>query len=180
MLLNCGVGEDCESPLDCMEIEPVHPKGNQSWIFFGSTDAEVTSIPESLGLGSPDVKNWLTRKDPDAGKDWRLEEKGTTEDKMVGWHHQLDGNEFGSWWWTGKPGVLQSMGSQRVGHDWATELNWKYEPEETLVIGHMPIALVEQNTLNCREKIRKKSGIKSEYICYVSLCNKLSLRCLVA
>ena len=70
----------------------------------------------------------LTRKDTDAGKEWRQEEKGTTDDKMVGWHHWLNGHwvwvNSGSWWWTGRPGVRQSMGSQRVRHDWATELNW--------------------------------------------------------
>ena len=79
-----------ESLLDCKEIQPVHPKGNESWIFIGRTDAEVeTSI-----LWPPDVKNWLIGKDPDAGKDWRQEEKGMTEDEMVGWHHQLTGHEF--------------------------------------------------------------------------------------
>ena len=79
-----------ESPLDFKEIKPVHPKGNQSWIFIGRTDAEA----ETPILWPPDVKNWLTGKDPDAGKDWRQEEKGMTEDEMVGWHHQLDGHEF--------------------------------------------------------------------------------------
>ena len=79
-----------ESPLDCKEIQPVHPKGNQSWVFIGRTDAEA----ETPILWPPDVKNWLTRKNPDAGKDWRREEKGMTEDEMVGWHHQLDGHEF--------------------------------------------------------------------------------------
>ena len=72
-----------ESPLDCKEIQPVHPKGNQSWIFIGRTDAEA----ETPILWPPDVKNWLTEKDPDAGQDWRQEEKGTTEDEMVGWPH---------------------------------------------------------------------------------------------
>ena len=72
-----------ESPLDCKEIKPVHPKGNQSWIFIGRTDAEA----ETPILWPPDVKNWLNGIDPDAGKDWRREEKGTTEDEMVGWHH---------------------------------------------------------------------------------------------
>ena len=70
---------------------------------------------------------WLIWKDPDAGKDWGQEEKGTTEDEMVGWHHQLNGHEFGysgSWWWTGRPGMMQSMRLQRVRHNWATELNW--------------------------------------------------------
>ena len=79
-----------ESPLDSKEIQPVNPKGNQSWIFIGRTDAEA----ETLILWSPDVKNWLIGKDPDAGKDWRHEEKGMTEDETVGWHQQRDGHEF--------------------------------------------------------------------------------------
>ena len=79
-----------ESPLDCKEIQPVNPKGDESWIFIRRTDAEA----ETPILWPPDVKNWLIRKDPDAGKDWRRVEKGTTEDEMVGWHHQLNGREF--------------------------------------------------------------------------------------
>ena len=79
-----------ESPLDCKEIQLVHPKGDQSWIFIGRTDAEA----ETPILWPPDVKNWLIGKDPDAGKDWRQDEKGTTEDEMVVWHHWLDGCEF--------------------------------------------------------------------------------------
>ena len=79
-----------ESPLDCKEIKLVQPKGNQSWIFIGRTDAEA----ETPVLWPPDAKNWLIGKDPDAGKDWRQEEKGTTEDEMVGWHYRLDGHEF--------------------------------------------------------------------------------------
>ena len=81
-----------ESPLDCKEIKPVNHKGNQSWIFIGRTDAEAEA--EALVLWPPDVKNWLIWKDPDAGKDWKQEEKGTSEDEMVGWHHQLNGHEF--------------------------------------------------------------------------------------
>ena len=77
-----------KSPLDCKEIQPVHPKGDQSWVFIGRTDVE-TPI-----LWPPDVKSWLIWKDPDAGRDWGQEEKGTTEDEMVGWHHQFDGHEF--------------------------------------------------------------------------------------
>ena len=80
----------CESPLTCKEITPVNPKGNQSWIYIGRIDAET----ETLILGPPDVKNWLIRKDSDGGKDWRWEEKGMTEDEMVGWRHWLDGHEF--------------------------------------------------------------------------------------
>ena len=89
MLSNCGVEETLESHWDCKEIQPVHPKGDQSWIFIGSTDTEA----ETPILWLPDAKNWLIGKDPDAGKDWRQEEKGTTEDEMVGWHHGLDGHE---------------------------------------------------------------------------------------
>ena len=79
-----------ESPLDCKEIQLVHPKGSQSWIFIERTDVEA----ETPILWPPDVKNWLIGKDPDAGKDWRQEEKGTVEDEMVGWHHQLNGHEL--------------------------------------------------------------------------------------
>ena len=78
-----------ESPLDCKEIQPVHPKGNQSWIFVGRTDV----VAETPILWPPDGKNWLIGKDPDAGKDWRQKEKRTTEYEMVGWHHWLDGHE---------------------------------------------------------------------------------------
>ena len=94
MLLNCGVGEDCWESQDCKEIQPVQPKGNQSWIFIGRTEAEAEAEAEAPVLWPPDVKNWLTGKDPDAGNDWTQEEKGMTEDEMVGWHHQLNGHEF--------------------------------------------------------------------------------------
>ena len=79
-----------ESPLDCKEIQPVHPKGDKSWVFIGRTDVEA----ETPILWLPDAKNWFIWKDPDAGKDWRREEKGTIEDEMIGWHHQLNGHEF--------------------------------------------------------------------------------------
>ena len=79
-----------ESRLDCKEIQPVHPKGDQSWVFIGRTDVET----ETLILWLPDVKSWLIWKDPDAGKDWRQKKKGTTEDEKVGWHHWLNGHEF--------------------------------------------------------------------------------------
>ena len=85
---NVVLEKTLESPLDCKEIKPVNPKGSQSWIFFGRTDAEAPILWPS------DVKNWLLGKDPDAGQDWRQEEKGTTEDEMVGWHYQLNGHEF--------------------------------------------------------------------------------------
>ena len=97
--------------------------GAYNWIFSGRSDAK-TKVPI---LWPPDAKSWLIAKDPDSGKDWRKEEKGMREDEIVEWHHWLDGHiwaDSGSWWWTGKSGVLQSMGLQRVGHDWATELTW--------------------------------------------------------
>ena len=109
------LGKTLESPLN-YKIKIVIPKGNQPWIFIGRTDAEA----ETPILWPPDAKSWLIGKDPDAGKDWGPEEKGTTEDEMVRRHHWLSR----SWWWTGRPGMLRFMGSQRVGHDWATELNW--------------------------------------------------------
>ena len=113
-----------ESPLYCKEIRSVNPKGIQSfWMFIGRTDVEA----ETPILGPHDVESWLIWKDPDAGKDWGQEEKG-----MTGWDGWMAsptwwtwvGASSGSWWWTGRPGVLQSMGLQRVGHDWATGLNW--------------------------------------------------------
>ena len=111
-----------ESPLDSMEIQPVHPKGSQSWLFIVRPDAEAET--ETPILWPPDAKNWLIWKDPDAGKAWRQEEKGRT------WHHRLSGHEFTpgvnsrSWWWTERPGLLAFMGSQSQTwlRDW-TELN---------------------------------------------------------
>ena len=111
-----------ESPLDCKEIHPVHPKGDQSWLFFGRIDAEA----ETLILWPPDEKSWLIWKDPDAGKDWGQEEKGMTEDEMVRWHHWLDGHGFR---WT--PGVGDGQGGlvrcDSWGHkesDTTERLNW--------------------------------------------------------
>ena len=110
-----------ESSLDCKQIKLVSP--TQSWTFVGRTDAEA----EASILWPPDSKSWLIGKDPDAGKDWKQEEKGMTEDEMVGWHHQLNGWVWErSWWWTEKSGVLQSIGLQRVRHDWVTELKTQH------------------------------------------------------
>ena len=108
--------------LDSKEIQPVHPKGNQSWIFIGRTDAEA----ETPILWPPDVKNWLSGKYPDAGKDWRQEERGKKRwlDGITDLMDRVWASSR-SWWWIGKPAMLQSMGSQGVRHNWATELNWK-------------------------------------------------------
>ena len=114
-----------ESPLDCKESQPIHPKGNQSWISIGSSDIEA----ETPILWPPDEKNWLLGKDPDAGKDLRQEENWKTENEMVEWHHRLYGHEFEL-----VLGVSDELGSlvccspwdcKTVRHDWATELNWK-------------------------------------------------------
>ena len=112
-----------ESPLDCKEIQSVHSKGDQSWVFFGRNDAEA----ETPVLWPPYAKSWLIGKDSDTGRDWGQEENGTMESD--GWVASLTRWTWiwvnsGSWWWTGRPGMLQFMGSQTVGHDWATELNW--------------------------------------------------------
>ena len=100
MLLNCGVGEDSWESLNFKEIQPVHPKGDQSWVFIGRTDAEA----ETPILWPHDVKSWLIGKDPDSGKDWGQEQNAMTEDEMVGWHHRLNGHEFG---WTLGVGDVQ-------------------------------------------------------------------------
>ena len=117
-----------ESPLDFKEIQPVHPKGDQSWVFIGRTAVEA----ETPILWLPDAKSWLIRKDPDAGKGWGLEEKGTTDDEMVGWYHWLNGHEFG---WT--LGVGDGQGGLACCGSWGhkesdmtewlnwTELNWR-------------------------------------------------------
>ena len=111
-----------ESPLDCKEIQPVNPKGNQSWIFIGRTDAQ-TKAPIHW---PPDAENWLIGKDPDAGKDWRREQKGMTEDEMVGWHHWFNGHEFEQ-----APGVGEQQGSLACCCPWGSkesdtteQLNW--------------------------------------------------------
>ena len=98
-----------ESPLDCKEIQPVHSEGNQSWVFFGRTDAKAATPV----LWPPHAKSWLIGKDSDAGRDWGQEEKGTTEDEMAGWHHQLDGHEFE---WT--PRVGDGQGGLACCNSW--------------------------------------------------------------
>ena len=124
-----GLEKTLESPLDCKKIQPVHPKGNQSRIFIGRTDAEA----ETLILWAPDVKSWLFWKDPDAGKDWGQEEKGMTEDEMVGWHHRLNGHDIG---WT--PGVGDEQGGLAFCGSWGRKesdtterLNWTDNPVTT-------------------------------------------------
>ena len=121
-----------ESPLDCKEIQPVN-QGNQSWIFIGRTDAEA----EAPRLWPPDGKNWLIGKDQDSGKDWMWEKKGNDR----GWDGRMASLTQWTWAWVNsgscqwrvRPDVLQSMGSQIVGHDWATELNWSKESRKLML-----------------------------------------------
>ena len=122
------------SPLDCKEIQPVHSKGNQSWVFFGRTDAKA----ETPILWPPHVKSWLMGKDPDAGRDWGQEEEGTTEDEMAGWHHRLDRCEFE---WT--PGDGDGQGGLACSDSWCRKesdmtewLNWT---ELTLKRNKVPV-----------------------------------------
>ena len=117
-----------ESPLDCKEVQPVHSKWDQSWVFIGRTDVEA-EIPI---LWPPDVKSWLIWKDSDAGKDWEQED---TQWPCI-WVNSR------SWWWTGRPGMLWFMGSQRVGHDWATELNWSLDWKNWHTYFHCWVTLV--------------------------------------
>jgi len=135
-----------ESPLDCKEIQPVHSEGDQPWDFFGRNDAKAATPV----LWPPHVKSWLIGKASDAGRDWGQEEQGTTEAEMAGWASLTRWTwvwvNSGSWWWTGRPGVLRFMGLQRVGHDWANELNWT-EPISILVYLHRILIIEEHFSL---------------------------------
>ena len=123
-----GLLETLESPLDCKEIQPAHHKGDQSWVFIRRTDVEAEA---PILWAIPDVKSWLIGKDPDGGKDWGQEEKGTTEDEMVGWHHRLNGHGFG---WT--PGIGDGQGGLVGCGSWGCKksdmierLNWGWMTE---------------------------------------------------
>ena len=127
-----------ESPLNCKEIQPVHPKGDQSWVFIGRTDAEA----ETPILWPPDAKSWLIGKDPDAGKDWGQEEKGMTEDEMVGWHHRLNGHGFG---WTPVVGDRQgglACCSSWVTKSWTRLSDWTELKETTCFTVFLKIVLL--------------------------------------
>ena len=140
-----------ESPLDCKEIQPVNPKGNQSWIFIGKTTAEG-EIPI---LWPPDMKNWLLGKDPAAGEDWCWGGEG--DDR--GWDGWMASPtqwiwvwaNSRRWWWTGKPGMLQSMGSQRVKYDWATELKRVSHHPNPWVTHLLPLILLTDPGVSCSD-----------------------------
>ena len=150
---NVVLEKTLESPLDCREIQSVHPKGNRSWVFIGRTDVEA----ETPILWPPDAKSWLIGKDPEAGKDWGQEEKGMTEDEMVGWHHQLNGHELGELqelvmdreaWRAAIHGVTKSQ----------TRLNWD-------------CLLLVKNDIKCSFKVIAHLILK---IVYILISNKLS------
>ena len=113
-----------ESPLDSKEIQPVHPRGDQSWVFIGGTDAEA----ETPVLWPPHVKSWLIGKDPDARRDWGQEEKGMTEDEMAGWHHRLDGHEFEC-----TPGVHDRQGGLRCCDSWGLKSQTRLSDRTELI-----------------------------------------------
>ena len=123
-----------ESLLDFMEIQPVHCKGDQSWIFVGRTDAEA----ETPILWPPDVKSWLIEKDPDAGKDWGQDEKGSTEDELVGWHHRLNGHEFEQ-----TPGNSEGQGSLACCNSWGRK---ESDTTERLIWSELTVNLPENVT----------------------------------
>ena len=133
MLFNCRVGEDSCKFLGLQEIKPVHPKGNQTWIFIGRTTAEA----ETPIFWPPDEKNWLIGKDPGTGQDWRQKRRGPWKMRYLDLSPTWWAWIWASWWWTGKCGILHSMGSQRVGHDWATELT----EAETRIYAHSAFEL---------------------------------------
>ena len=126
-----------ESPLDCKEIQPVHSKGDQSWVFIGRTDVEA----ETPILWPPHAKSWLVGKDPDAGRDWGQEEKGTTEDEMAGWHHRLYGHEFEQ-----TPGVGDGQGGLACCDSW----------------GHKELDTTER--LNWTEPLKYRCGILASHV----------------
>ena len=150
--------ETFESPLDSKEIKPVHPKGNWSWIFIGRTNAEA----EAPVLWPPDEKNWLTGKAPDAGKDWRQEEKGMTEDEMVRCHHRLDAHEFeqtpGAGDGHGNLACYSPWGHKEPGHDWVTELNWRTKRIERQKVRFVPL-WGERGRKEERQRKKKKEEL---------------------
>ena len=145
-----------ESPLDCKEIQPVHPKGDQSWVFIGRTDVEA----ETPILWPPDTKSWLIWEDPDAGKDWGQEDMGLTEDEMVGWHHRLDGHGFElvmdrAVWCAAVHGVTKSR--TRLSN-W-TELNWWLTHAD---VWEKPMQYCKANILQLKKKKNLEKEVKNK------------------
>ena len=154
-----------ESPLDCKEIQPVHPKGDQCWAFIGRTDAEA----ETPILWPPDAKSWFIGKDPDAGRDWGQEEKGMTEDKMAGWHHRLDGHEFG---WT--PGVGDGQGGLVCCNSWGRKESDKTEWLNWTELNILPVLRTSDWDLKCHILISKDSSSVRMYFIRKSATETIS------
>ena len=157
-----------ESPLDCKEIQPVHPKGDQSWVFIGRTDVQS----ETLILWLPDVKNWLTGKDPDAGKDWMQKEKGTADDEMVRWHRRLNGHEFE---WTpgvgdGQRGLACCIPWGRKELDLTEWLNWT-ELRHLLKCNHLfLIHIYKTGKIFCYFMLRPHCKPGANFACLNYIC----------
>ena len=154
MLLNCGAGEYSWESLRLQEIQPVHPKRDQSWVFIGRTDVEA----ETPILWPPDEKSWLIGKDPDAGKDWGQEEKATTEDEIAGWHHWLNGHRFG---WT--PGIGDGQGGLVCCHSWGCKeldtTEWLTPKKDVFfIIGDWNAKVGSQETPGVAFEYRMKQG----------------------
>ena len=173
MLFNCGVGEDSWESHWMQRNPPVHPKGNPSWIFIGRTDSEA----ETPIFRPPDVKNWLIGKDPDAGKDWRREEKGMTEDEMAEWYHWLNGHEFES-----TPGIGDGQGGLAWCSPWGRKeldtnewLNWtelrEYPPSgnqdpKSVLLSHLIFTYLEDYCLHfARKNIEVPGGYIRNQLC---------------
>ena len=160
-----------ESPLDCKDIQPVHPKGDQSWVFIGRTNAEA----ETPILWPPHAKNWYIGKDSDAGRDWGQEEKGMTEDEMAGWHHRLDGHEFE---WT--PGVGDGQGGLVCCDSWGRKesdttewLNWMVSKTLCfyilfLFVGSLGLVIIVEVSFQMSSSVI--AGSKVLWALLVSLC----------
>ena len=155
-----------EGPLDCKEIQPVHPKGDKSWVFIGRTDVEA----ETPIFWPPDAKSWLIWKDPDAGKDWGQEEKGMTEDEMVGWHHWLNGHGFG---WT--PGVGGGQGGLVCCGSWGHK-----ELDKTERLSWTELMCLTFPTVNQREshnEFNVNTGEKAKCYSHGILSKEFSKAC---
>ena len=166
-----------ESPLDCKEIQPVHPKGDQSWVLIERTDVEA----ETPILWPPDAKSWLIWKGPGAGKDWGREEKGTTEDEMVGWHHWLNGHGFG---WT--PGVGDGQGGLACCNSWdhketdmTERLNWtelNSPVMETELASHPVLQMKNQRVSDLPKVSKPGSGKVRHVLCSHQIFTKWTFK----
>ena len=150
-LLTVVLEKTLESPLDCKEIQPINPKGNQSWVFIERTGTKA----ETPILWLPDSKNWLIGKAPDAGKDWRQEEKGSTEDEMVGWHHRLNGHEFEQFWGLVMDREAWSAAVHGVTKSWTQLSDWT---EKCISVNTRCRQILFDSTYSQIHRVRKDVG----------------------